>query len=86
MPSLFPRPPRLAAAVADREPGMILPGGAPVSAASSATGRAWFRLDLFDWLVLLALAAVSMWVVALNLWLAASHGLVWTGIDGEFPV
>lgn len=65
---------------------MILPGGAPVSAASSATGRAWFRLDLFDWLVLLALAAVSMWVVALNLWLAASHGLVWTGIDGQFPV
>jgi hypothetical protein len=84
--SLFPRRPRLAAAVADREPGMILPGAAPASAASSAAGRAWFRLDPFDWLVLLALAAVSMWVVALNLGLAASHGLVWTGIDGEFPV
>jgi hypothetical protein len=33
-----------------------------------------------------ALAALSMWVVALNLWLAAKHGLVWTGIDGEFAV
>ena len=31
-------------------------------------------------------AALSMWVVALNLVLAAKHGLVWTGVDGEFPV
>ena len=35
---------------------------------------------------MLVLVALSMWVVALNLWLASSHGLVWTGIDGEFPV
>lgn len=65
---------------------MVLPGASPASAASAGAGRAWFGLDPFEWLVLLVLAAVSMWVVALNLWLAAEHGLVWTGIDGEFPV
>lgn len=85
MPPLYPRQPKLAAAVADREPGMVLPGAAP-SATASGSGRAWLGLDLFDWLVLLVLAAVSMWVVAIDLWLAAGHGLVWTGIDGEFPV
>lgn len=36
--------------------------------------------------MLVALAALSMWIVAFNLRLAAEHGLVWTGIDGEFPV
>jgi hypothetical protein len=43
-------------------------------------------VDRFEVCVLAAFAALSMWVVAVNLWLAAKHGLVWTGIDGEFPV
>jgi hypothetical protein len=77
---------RSGAAVADRRPGKVSAAGDPALAATSRNRRSWLTLDPFDWLVLLVLAAVSMWVVALNLWLAASHGLVWTGIDGEFPV
>jgi hypothetical protein len=43
-------------------------------------------VDPLELLLLVVFAVMSMWVVALNLWLAANHGLVWTGIDGEFPV
>jgi hypothetical protein len=43
------------------------------------------RVDWFEWLVLIAFAAVSVWVLAVNLSDAPAHGLVWTGIDGEFP-
>lgn len=43
------------------------------------------RIDWFELLVLVAFAAVSMWTVALNLYYAYTHGLVWTGVDGEFP-
>jgi hypothetical protein len=52
-------------------------------AASSAGSRG---LDWFEFLLLGVFAVLSMWLVALNLWYAARHGLVWTGIDGEFPV
>lgn len=48
--------------------------------------RARRGVDLFDVCVLAVLAGLSMWVVALDLWQAARHGLVWTGIDGELPV
>ena len=44
------------------------------------------RGDWFEWAVIAAFAAVSMWCVALNLFYAAQHGLVWTGIDGQYPV
>lgn len=63
-----------------------MPDAAPGEAARARAGRSWLSLDGFDLLVLLVLAAVSMWVIGLDLWLASSHGLVWTGIDGEFPV
>ncbi|PZS10135.1 MAG: hypothetical protein DLM64_09220 [Solirubrobacterales bacterium] len=43
-------------------------------------------LDGFELLALAAFAAVSMWVVFLDLRQDALRGLVWTGIDGEFPV
>jgi hypothetical protein len=36
-------------------------------------------------LVLTAFAAVSLWVVAVNLWYAHAHGVVWLGVDSEFP-
>lgn len=36
--------------------------------------------------MLILFAAVSMWLVAVNLWDAGQHHLVWTGIDGEYPV
>lgn len=49
--------------------------------ASGVAGRwpGWF-----EWLVLLAFTAVSCWVILVNLHYA-THGRVWTGIDGEFP-
>lgn len=61
--------------------GRLAPRGTAFAAA-----RSLLALDAFDLFVLAVFAAVSMWVVALNLWLAAAHGLSWTGIDGEFPV
>jgi hypothetical protein len=36
--------------------------------------------------VLVLFAAVSSWLIALNLWDAGQHHLVWTGIDGEYPI
>ncbi len=35
--------------------------------------------------MLAALVAVSMWVVALDLFYSRTHGLTWTWVDGEFP-
>ena len=44
------------------------------------------RLDRFDLWVLFAFAAISMWVVALDLWRVVFHGGVWTGTDGVYIV
>jgi hypothetical protein len=44
------------------------------------------RLDWFDLLVLLAFAAVSAWVLALDLWQVVAHGQTWTGTDGFYIV
>lgn len=44
------------------------------------------RLDWFEAAVLLTFAAISLWLVALNLYYASVHQLVWTGIDGPFPL
>src|SRR5437764_11888380 len=44
------------------------------------------RLDRFDLFVLLAFAAMSMWVVVLDVHRASAHGLVWTGTDGFYIV
>src|SRR5438270_4013027 len=44
------------------------------------------RLDRFDVAVLVAFAAVSIWVLALDLWQVVAHGLVWTGTDGLYLV
>src|SRR5437868_6459091 len=43
------------------------------------------RPGWFEWVTLAAFAAVCCWLVVVNLHYAV-HGLVWTGIDGEFPV
>jgi hypothetical protein len=43
------------------------------------------RPGWFEWLALAAFAAVSCWLIVVNLHYAV-HGLQWTGIDGEFPV
>jgi hypothetical protein len=43
------------------------------------------RPDWFELLLLGVFAAISMWLVALNLVYVHAHGLVWTGVDGMFP-
>ncbi|MBV9465283.1 MAG: hypothetical protein JO206_08535, partial [Solirubrobacterales bacterium] len=57
------------------------PGGAQVTLA--ATRR---RIDPVELAVLAAFAAVSVWVLALDLWQVVAHGLVWTGTDGFFVI
>lgn len=42
--------------------------------------------DGVELLLFAVFAAVSMWVVVLNLRWGAALGVVWTGIDGELPV
>jgi len=49
---------------------------------SRARGR--WRLDGFDLCLLIAFAAVSCWVLGLDLYYSISRGLVWTGTDGVF--
>jgi hypothetical protein len=43
-------------------------------------------LDRFEWSVLLAFAAVSMFVLFLDWWQVVFHGRVWTGTDGLYIV
>jgi hypothetical protein len=43
-------------------------------------------MDRFELLMLAALAAVSVWVLALDVWQVLAHGLVWTGTDGFFVI
>jgi hypothetical protein len=57
-------------------------GPAPVTRALARPRR----LDRFEVGLLAVFGALSMWVVAVDLWQAASHGLVWTGTDGFFIV
>jgi hypothetical protein len=44
------------------------------------------RLDRFELSLLAVFAALSMWVVALDLWQVVAHDRVWTGTDGFFIV
>jgi hypothetical protein len=46
------------------------------------TGRR--RLELFELAALAAFAAVSVWVLGLDLWQVVVHGRHWTGTDGLF--
>jgi hypothetical protein len=64
-------------------PPVAAAGPAPVAPATIGHGR---RLDRFELGLLSVFGAISMWVVAVDLWHAATHGLVWTGTDGFFIV
>jgi hypothetical protein len=44
------------------------------------------RLERYEIGLLIAFAAFSMWVVALDLWQVVAHGRVWTGTDGFYIV
>ena len=56
------------------------------SAPSVALPRVRRRPDWFELLTLIAFAAVSAWVLALDLWQVVAHGRVWTGTDGFYLV
>ena len=56
------------------------PAAAPV-----AITRRW-RLDRYEALLLAVFAAISAWVLALDLWQVVVHHRVWTGTDGFFVV
>jgi hypothetical protein len=51
---------------------------------TEATGRR--RLDWFEFGLLGLFGALSMWVVAVDVWRAVVNGLVWTGTDGWYIV
>ena len=44
------------------------------------------RFDRFELGLLAALAALSVWVLALDLWQVVVHGREWTGTDGFFVI
>jgi hypothetical protein len=44
------------------------------------------RVDWFEVAVLAVFAAMSVWVLALDLWQVVAHGRVWTGTDGVYLV
>jgi len=56
----------------------------PAPAPQAAPGGR--RLDRFELGLLALFGAISMWVVAIDLWHAISNGLVWTGTDGFYIV
>ena len=64
----------------------FLPDGAASGSAFGAPAPARRRLDWFEICLLAVFAALSMWVVALDLLQMVDKGLVWTGTDGFFIV
>jgi hypothetical protein len=44
------------------------------------------RIDWFDLTVLGLFAAISLWILGVDLWQVIVHGQVWTGTDGVFIV
>src|SRR5436305_9567679 len=48
--------------------------------------RPRWKLDWFELAVLVAFAAVSLWVLGLDVWQVVAHGRVWTGTDGVYIV
>jgi hypothetical protein len=60
---------------------LVAPSGRVAAARRLRRGPDWFEL-----LVLLAFAAISMWVVVLDVHRASVHGLVWSGTDGIYIV
>jgi hypothetical protein len=54
--------------------------------APAAVARTRTRADPVELLLLAVFAAMSMWVVASDVWQMLAHDLVWTGTDGFFIV
>src|SRR5690349_11162909 len=58
--------------------------GAPADA--HARGATRPRLDRVELAVLVVFAALSMWVLAIDVWRLLAKGGVWTGTDGVYIV
>jgi hypothetical protein len=67
-------------------PASIAGDPRPVPAGSAPARTARRRIDPVELGLLVVLAAISMWVVASDLVVAAQHHLVWTRTDGFFIV
>jgi hypothetical protein len=52
----------------------------------TARGRHALRLDRFELGALAAFSAISVWVLAIEIWQVVVHGRVWTGTDGVYLV
>jgi len=64
----------------------VSPPSAPPAARSlHALHPRRLQLDRLEALLLAMLGALSLWTVAVGLWQAAAHGLVWVGSDSVFP-
>jgi hypothetical protein len=65
---------------------LAVPAGGPPPATPAPSQKRSRRLDRFEVALLAAVAAMSMWVVALDVFHAAREGLTWTGTDGYYIV
>jgi hypothetical protein len=65
------------------EAGRVRPRPWPEPVPSTRSSR---RIDRFEFGLLLAFGAVSLWFLGLDLWQVAAHGRVWTGTDGVYIV
>ena len=66
-----------------QSPLAVPAAGPPPAVPAPARGR---RLDRFEIALLAVFGAVSMWVVALDVFHAVRDGLTWTGTDGYYIV
>jgi hypothetical protein len=66
------------------ESPLAVTAAGPAPSPPAVAGRR--RLDRFELGLLAVFGALSMWVVALDVWHAAADGLVWTGTDGYYIV
>jgi hypothetical protein len=60
------------------------PAADPPALVDTPRRARWPRLDRFELLLLGAFAAVSVWVLGLDLWQVIVHGRTWTGTDGVY--
>jgi hypothetical protein len=67
------------------QPPLAVPAGGPPPTAPAPPRRSR-RLDRFEVALLAAFGAISLWVVALDVFHAARDGLTWTGTDGYYIV
>src|SRR5436305_4181618 len=61
-------------------------GPSPSDFAALVGPRRARRIDWFDLGVLALFAAISVWILAIDLWQVVVHGRVWTGTDGVYIV